>query len=103
MDQGLGVLVMLLRLQGIGADFEQLRHRFGDTIGVPEILRCAKELGLKARCYRTDWKRLAVTPLPGIAVLRDGGFLLLVKVGDDKAITQSPLSPASLHNHTGRA
>jgi subfamily B ATP-binding cassette protein HlyB/CyaB len=31
--------------------------------------------------------------LPGIAVLRDGGFLFLGKVGDDKAIVQSPLSP----------
>jgi subfamily B ATP-binding cassette protein HlyB/CyaB len=92
-DQGLAVLVALLRFQGIGADAAQLRHRFGNSIDVPEMLRCAKEIGLKARCYRTDWKRLVATPLPGIAVLRDGGFLLLAKVGDDKAIIQSPLSP----------
>ena len=49
-DQGLSVLVIMLRFQGIGADPEQLRHRFGHgRIGVPEMLRCAKELGLKAR------------------------------------------------------
>jgi subfamily B ATP-binding cassette protein HlyB/CyaB len=92
-DQGLAALVTLLRFQGIGADREQLRHRFGNVIGVPEMLRCAKELGLRAKCYKTTWTRLAGTPLPGIAVLRDGGFLLLGKVGEDKAIVQSPLSP----------
>jgi ATP-binding cassette, subfamily B, bacterial HlyB/CyaB len=35
---------------------------------------------------------LTNTPLPGIAVLRDGGFLVLGKVVDDKAVVQSPLS-----------
>jgi ATP-binding cassette, subfamily B, bacterial HlyB/CyaB len=93
-DQGLAVLVIMLRFQGIGADPEQLRHRFGHgTIGVPEMLRCAKELGLKARSFKTNWARLASTPLPAIAVLRDGGFLFLGKIGDDKAIVQSPLAP----------
>ena len=92
-DPGHAVLVMLLRFHGIGADPEQLRHRFGQgTIGVAEMLRCAKEFGLKARSYRTNWDRLVTTPLPGIAVLRDGGYLLLGKVGDGKAIVQSPLS-----------
>jgi subfamily B ATP-binding cassette protein HlyB/CyaB len=93
-DPGLSVLVTMLRFQGIGADPEQLRHRIGHgTIGVPEMLRCAKELGLKARSYKTSWSRLASTPMPGIAVLRDGGFIVVGKVGDDKAIVQSPQSP----------
>ena len=92
-DPGHTVLVMLLRFHGIGVDPEQLRHRFGQgTIGAAEMLRCAKEFGLKARLYRTNWDRLVTTPLPGIAVLRDGGYLLLGKVGDGKAIVQSPLS-----------
>src|SRR5262249_26080081 len=49
--------------------------------------------GLKARAQRTSWKRLAATPLPGIAVLRDGGFLVLGKVADGKALVQRPLEP----------
>jgi subfamily B ATP-binding cassette protein HlyB/CyaB len=93
-DQGLAVLVMMLRFNGIAADPEQLRHRFGrGAIGVSDMLRCAKELGLKARAYTTSWARLTATPLPGIAVLRDGGFLIVVKADNDKAIVQSPLSP----------
>jgi ATP-binding cassette, subfamily B, bacterial HlyB/CyaB len=93
-DSGLSVLVTMLRYQGIGADPEQIRHRIGHrTVGVPEMLRCAKELGLKARSYRTSWARLATTPMPGIAVLRDGGYIVIGKVGEDKAIVQSPQSP----------
>ena len=94
MDPGLAALVMLLRFHGVGADPEQLRHRLGkDTVGVTDMIRCAKDMGLKVRSYRTTWERLATTPLPGIAVLNDGSFLFIGKVGDDKAIVQSPLSP----------
>jgi subfamily B ATP-binding cassette protein HlyB/CyaB len=57
------------------------------------MLRVARSLGLKARAYRSNWTRLAKTPLPGIAVLRDGSFLLLAKTGEDKALVQAPLSP----------
>ena len=57
------------------------------------MLRHAKQTGLKARVIRTTFVRLATTPLPGIAVLRDGGFLLLGKAGDGKVLVQSPLAP----------
>ena len=93
-DCGLGALVMLLRLQGVGVNPEQVRHQFGGApIGVPEMLRCAKGFGLKARSVTTKWERLVRTPLPGIAVLRDGSFLLLGKAADDKIIAQAPGSP----------
>ena len=93
-DQGLAALVALLRFHGLGADPEQIRHSFGvNAIGVSEMLRCAKELGLKARVVTTRWERLERTPLPAIAALRDGRFLILGKVSDDKALVQSPVSP----------
>src|SRR5215510_15131618 len=92
-DPGLSALVMLLRFHGLGADPEQIRHRFGrGTIGIPEMLRCAKELGLKARARLTTWERLVSTPMPAIAALRDGGFLLLGKASDDKVLVQLPQS-----------
>ena len=73
--RGSNLFVMLLQFQGIAADRGQIRHRLGTVkIGAPEMLRCAKDLGLKARAYRTDWSRLVRTPLPAIASLRDGGF-----------------------------
>ena len=92
-ESGIAALTLLLRFNGIGADPEQIRHRFGTDIGVPEMLRCAKEFGLKARTYQSNWRRLAKTPLPGIAVLRDGRCLLLGKAGEDQVLVQNPLSP----------
>jgi subfamily B ATP-binding cassette protein HlyB/CyaB len=90
-DPGLEALVTLLHLKDVAADRGQIRHRLGtDRIGAPEMLRCAKDLGLKARRYQTDWSRLARTPLPAIASLRDGGFLVLAKAAQDKVLVQSP-------------
>ncbi len=93
-DPGLVALVMMLRFQGLGIDPEQVRHQFrGTSIGIPEMLRCAKGLGLKARAFTTNWSRLAKTALPALAVLRDGRFLILGKVADDKAIVLEPGRP----------
>src|SRR5437870_10450637 len=93
-DQGLAALVALLRFHGLGADPRQIRHSYGaKAIGVSEMLRCAKQLGLKARAVSTRWERLAKTPLPAIAALKDGRFLILGKVGADRALVQSPVSP----------
>src|SRR6266851_759025 len=94
-DPGLAAVVMLLRFHEISADAEQINHRFGGgaTFGVTEILRCASEFGLKARAVTTSWGRLAKTPLPAIAALRDGGFLILAKMADDKLLVQNPRAP----------
>src|SRR6266851_3365316 len=94
-DPGLAAVVMLLRFHEISADAEQINHRFGggETFGVTEILRCASEFGLKARAVTTSWGRLAKTPLPAIAALRDGGFLILAKMADDKLLVQNPRAP----------
>ena len=87
---GLEALLTLLHLQGVAADRDQIRHRLGtSTPGVPEMLRCARDLGLKARTLRSSWPRLAKTPLPGIAVLRDGTFMVIAKASDEKVLVQS--------------
>jgi subfamily B ATP-binding cassette protein HlyB/CyaB len=93
-DPGLIALVMMLRFQGLGVDPEQIRHQFGGIpIGLPEMLRCAKGFGLKASLSVTNWARLPNTPMPALAALRDGGFLLLGKAGEDKTIVLEPGHP----------
>jgi ATP-binding cassette, subfamily B, bacterial HlyB/CyaB len=93
-DSGLFALVMLLRVHGVAAEQAQLSHRLGSSaIGVAEMLRCAPTFGLKARMIRTKWKHLAQTPLPAIAALKDGSFLLLGFVGDNKVLVQRASAP----------
>src|ERR1700738_937106 len=92
-DPGLIALIMLLRFHGVGADPAQIRHQRGTkVIGTADMIRCATECGLTARELKTSWARLVTTPLPAIAALKDGGFLLLGKLGDDKVVVQSPRS-----------
>src|SRR3954469_16298423 len=93
-DSGLEALVTLLHFQGVAADRQQIRHRMAtDKIGASEILRCAKDLGLKARACRSQWSRLAKTPLPAIAPLRDGTFMVIAKADVEKVLVQSPAYP----------
>lgn len=90
-DPGLFALEMLLRLQGIDATADELGARVGHgRVGIPEMVACTRQFGLKARSVTVDWERLAGLPLPGVAGLRDGGFLLLGKVIDDRAIVLAP-------------
>lgn len=92
-DPGIISLVMLMRLHGVAADGDQIRHRFaGRPVGVTEMVRCGKEFGLRTRVVRTRWARLPHTPLPVIAALRSGGFLLIGKVDADegRVLVQEP-------------
>jgi ATP-binding cassette, subfamily B, bacterial HlyB/CyaB len=88
---GLDCLVLLLRFHGAAVDPAQIGHRFGGgPIQVTEMLRCAKELKLKARAVTVDWARLAKLSLPAIAECKTGGFLILGKIGEQGALVQDP-------------
>jgi ATP-binding cassette, subfamily B, bacterial HlyB/CyaB len=88
---GLDSLVMILRIHGIAADPAQLSHKFGPVIGTSEMLRCAKELHIKARVIDSNWERLARTALPAIAARRDGSFFVLGKMSGDTIVVQDPV------------
>src|SRR4051794_27711583 len=84
-------LVLLLRFLELAADPAQIRHRYGAArFGSPEILRCAKDLKLRARAIAADWSKLSKTPLPALAEDRDGEFVVLARIIDDKALIQNP-------------
>jgi len=55
-DSGMAVLILLLRFHGLAAEPQQIAHQYGRSIGVNEMLRCAKDLKLKARVVNSDWK-----------------------------------------------
>jgi subfamily B ATP-binding cassette protein HlyB/CyaB len=87
---GMAALMLMLGIQGVAADARQLAHQYGEAIGIPEMLRCAKELKFKARCVESTWERLARTALPAIAQRRDGSFFLLSRAGNDQVLILDP-------------
>ncbi|HET7875521.1 MAG TPA: type I secretion system permease/ATPase [Methylomirabilota bacterium] len=96
LDTGLACLVLLARYFGLAADSEQLRHGFGEPgvpFGVTEILRAAKSLGLKAGLVASSWARLGATPLPAIALLKNGAYVVLARVDAEKVLLQDPGEP----------
>src|SRR5512139_1745272 len=93
-DSGLACLLLVARLHGLAAESEPLRHRFGEPgapFRAPQILRAARDLGLKAREIESAPGRLADTPLPAIASCADGGFVVLAAAREDRVLVHDPL------------
>jgi subfamily B ATP-binding cassette protein HlyB/CyaB len=83
----------MLRFHGVAAEADQLRHQLGVAqVGTADMLRSARAFGLKARMVSSGWRKLSGTPLPAIAALKDGTFVILAKVSDDAALIHDPAS-----------
>lgn len=99
-DTGLICLVNVARFHGLAADAAQIRHAHARTaeeaMGVTELLRAGRSLGLKVRSVESNWSRLAGTPLPAIARHVDGHFFILAAIRDDKVLIQDPLEQRPL-------
>src|ERR1700733_6997758 len=83
---GMPVLFVLLGLHGIAVDEKQLLHQYGNAIGITEMLRCAKDLKLKARGIDSYWERLTKTALPAIAQRHEGSFFIVSKTADETVL-----------------
>ena len=94
-DTGLTCLVMLARIHQIAADPDQIAHEFklsGKPFGKTEILLAAKKLGLQARAVKAGMDRLDKTPLPAMAVDKDGRYFILAKSGAGMVLIHDPLA-----------
>ncbi|WFQ80082.1 type I secretion system permease/ATPase [Xenorhabdus sp. SF857] len=95
LDTGLICLAMLARFHNIAISIEQLSHEFSaanQSVTQQELLLAARKSGLKAKAVRTTLARLEHTPLPAIAIDREGKFFILARVDQEKALIQVPSS-----------
>ncbi len=88
--------VFVVRLLGIPAEIQQLRHAAGNRAVLSErdILRSARDLSVRARFTTADARRLATLPMPVIALLRDGRWVVVGRPAPDKMLVQDPTRPA---------
>ncbi len=92
-DTGLMGLALLARFHGVAVEPAQLKHQFGtpgQPFAVPEMLRAASALGLKAREVKSTRARLVTTPMPALAALHEGSFVVIGAIGEDKVLIQVP-------------
>ncbi len=92
-DTGLMCLLILARFHDLPANGTQLQHQFsqsGQALSEIDLLRAAKHVGLKAGVVKTTWNKLQGMPLPGMAKLVDGRYLVVAKVQAEKVLVQHP-------------
>lgn len=93
-DTGLLCLVMVAGYHGLSVDPEQLRHSLAlgpEDMGPMELLRAAKELGLKAKEAQVSFKRLSRLAMPAIAAFDGGRFIVLARTDSDKVLIFDPI------------
>jgi subfamily B ATP-binding cassette protein HlyB/CyaB len=95
-DRGLAALRVVANHLGVPADEAELKRRYapGAADCAPEdLVRIARRLGLKARLVESAWPRLPKTPLPALALLKDGRVFALGLAADDKVMILDPVAP----------
>ncbi len=101
-DTGLHCLMMIAKYNGIRIDPEQVRHTFAvDAEGMTtlDILRAAKDLGMKAKEAIVPFQRLSKLRLPAIVQLTDGTYTILAKIEGQQVLLFNPIQgkPLSIH------
>lgn len=98
-DTGLLALVLLARFHGIATEPEQLAYEFQighQPLDESSILLAARKLQLHARAITSSVTRLDKLPLPALAQMQDGRYLILARLeasadgGVGRVLVQSP-------------
>ena len=94
-DCGPEALALVARFHGVAAEPAQIRHNAGkgdSGLDIPDLVRAARQLGLRARSVNLAPSRLADMPLPAVVRHRDGHFLVLARVDGERALIHDPVN-----------
>jgi subfamily B ATP-binding cassette protein HlyB/CyaB len=86
-------LVILAKLLGIPADAAQLRRAYAVGAGGMDnitLLRAAGEMGLKSRLITIKSEQFIKMPLPAIAILKNGNYIVLARQENENVLIIDP-------------
>lgn len=92
-DNGLECFAVLMSFFSKAVDVGQMRHDLGigsRRVETQDILRAAKVFEAKARVVRPASGELSKKPLPALAKMKDGRFVVLLQAGKDKVLIFDP-------------
>ena len=89
-DGGAWALALALQVLGLPAEAAQIEHEMGRPrmVGDADLLRAARRFPVKAKICASAVARLARTPLPAIARLTSGAYVVLGSVAEDRVLLQ---------------
>jgi len=89
-DSGVWSLALALHLLGIVADPGRIQHEAGKSTALSEteLLLAARKFPVKAKALNASIGRLAKIPLPALAALRSGTYVVVGKVTEDRVLVQ---------------
>jgi subfamily B ATP-binding cassette protein HlyB/CyaB len=102
LDSGVVCLHFLLSYHGVCSSPEQIYHDFSGAEGnfdLIALVRAARKNGLKSKAISINFKKLSKLPLPAIAELKNGTFIVVAKIAEDRVLVQRAESaPEELMN-----
>jgi ATP-binding cassette, subfamily B, bacterial HlyB/CyaB len=85
-------LCLIARLHQVAADPAALRHQLGKPASLAfdsnDLLLAAQQLGLKAKRTTSTIDRLGVLPLPALALMNDGRWVVLAQSDGQRVLIQ---------------
>jgi len=89
-SDGAWALALALQVLGIPADPDRIRHDSGKSAALceAELVRSARRFPVKVRAVDASIRRLARLPLPSLAELHSGGYVVVGKVIEDRLLLQ---------------
>lgn len=92
-NYGLICLTVICGILGIPSEYEQLKREFNsndDLVNTIIILRAARKLGLKAKHTKLEKLDLGGTPLPLIAIMHNGSYIVVGRAEEEKLSVFDP-------------
>jgi subfamily B ATP-binding cassette protein HlyB/CyaB len=94
-DTGALATAFVLQLLDVPADAAELLHQSGrNALDEAEILRALRRYPVKARAIQSSLARLESTPMPVLAQVQDGSWVVVGRVAEGKVLVQDPRASA---------